>query len=810
MTAPITPATSPPAAETSRVEIDRTGLERGDDRAIEQAIAVLERGLGPQDFLTLVRSVVGLGLGGLASSLLRTIGAPLLADPAMQALANQLERLPSGEIPHAEQRAFAERNVAAIASAVANGIHDLGDWILDGSVLDDPRPAPLRDRHGRVQLLARPDGGPLRLLSPFRLLLPRPWREQFGEAWPPFAAMSGVSAPHLMAELLAGKRAGHLPAKVMVLETDVLALRTWLRSSDVSESLATGAIELRCGPRGVERYLADIDRSLATPPSRCVLVSRGEPLVSQNARDMSVRSAERWSALRGRLESAARERITAFGAARRAERIRDALSGSTKLVIAGFASRHTAVVGHMMRDLLDVFRTLGHETIQMTEPTPTSPLVDTLTPMAERDVDLVLSINYLRAHPVALTAAPLPYVCWMQDMIATAQTREAAATQGPMDLLVAPSTGFFAHRFGYDASRMLAAPNLTSWAMYGSIGDSPRQEGAPDVVYVGHGWEDAETLIERQSGTQEAKEILTAVTRTFRERLERGDELSGFERMRIIADAVGSPVLRGQGNSLYWAVQALFDRLFRHQALEWAARWCERRGRDFAIYGSGWESHTSLGRFARGTIANGRALGEMCRDAAVVLHANGNASLHQRLLDGVAAGGCVLTRRNPADFVPMYWRSIRNRAAGASLAALHEKASTDPALGLALRGFERSLGCSLAQSGDPRRNDDRRVIERIDFWPKETATDDGFATHLTSDTGFLTPHGAADIDGFAEATYASENELGAMLDRVIGDRQERDRLRIPMRESVRTSFTMEWLAQGILARMTAMLEGIRS
>ncbi|MBL9118706.1 MAG: hypothetical protein JNL80_02185 [Phycisphaerae bacterium] len=806
MTAPITPAPSPPAPATSRVEIDRTGLERGDDCSIEQAFAVLERGLGPQDFLTLVRSVVGLGLGGLASSLLRTIGAPLLADPAMQALANQLERLPSGEIPLAEQRVFAERNVAAIKSAIAEGIHDLGDWTLDGALLDDPRPAPLRDRHGRIQLLARPEGGPLRLLSPFRLLLPGPWREQFGQAWPPFATMSGVPAPHLVAELLAGKRAGHLPAKVMVFETDLLALRTWLRSADISESLASGAIELRCGPRGVEGYLAEIDRSLATPPTRCVLVSRGEPLLSQSARDISPRSAERWTGLRGRLESAARERIAAFGSARRAERMRGAASGSTRLVIAGFVSRHTTVVCHMMRDLMCVFRQLGHETILMSEPTSTSPMVDLLGPLSSRDVDLVLAINYLRNHPVPLMPAPIPFACWMQDLIGTAQTKEAAATQGPWDLLVAPSIGFFSHRFGYRADQGISAPNLTSWAMYGRIGDTPRRGGAPDVVYVGHGWEEAETLVERQGATPEAREILGSITRTLRERLHRGDEVTGFERMRIIAAAVGTPVRSGAGNELYWAVQTIFDRLFRHQALAWAARWCERNGRTFAIYGNGWESHPKLGRFARGTVANGPALGELCRDAGVVLHANGNASLHQRLLDGIAAGGCVLTRRNPADEVSTHWRTIRERAAGASMAQLHQLAAEDSELARAVHGFERTLGCSLALSGNGRRDADRQVISRIDFWPPETTSDDGLASHLTSDTGFLTPHGAADIDGFQRSTYANESELGDLLQRVLDDPRERDAIRLPMRDGVHRSFTMEWLAGSILERMATMLE----
>lgn len=804
MSPPPTAAAPPPAAPNG---IDTAALARGDDAAIDAAFASLERGLAPAEFLSLVRALVAIGLGGLATSLLRTIGAPLLADPGIRALADQVERLPRGEIPLERQRANVAANLAALRRGVAEGSHDLGELAMDAeAILADPRPTPLCDLRGRTQLAVRAADGTLRLLTPFRLLLPAAWATSFGQAWPPFAAMSGVMPGHLVPALLAAKREGHLPAKVMAFEHDELALRTWLRSADLSEQLATGAIDLRFGPRSVERYLEAIDRSLSMPPVRCVLVSRAEALLSQGARDLSATSTARWAGRRGVLEREATERIAARTNGERLARFRDALAGRRPLVIAGLVSRHTSVVCHMMRDMLAVLAARGHETILMTEPTPSAPMVDLLGPLATRDVDLVLAINYLRSHPAPLTPAPLPYVCWMQDMIASAQTREAAASQGPLDLLVAPSAGFFAHRFGYAAERTVAAPNLTSWAMYGAIGDRPRRRGAPDVVYVGHGWESAETLAERQAASPEAKTVLAEATRELRRRLEAGEEITGFERMRIIARIVGTPIRRGAGNGLYWAVQSVFDRLFRHQALEWAARWCERHGRTMAIHGMGWERHPTLGRHARGVLENGVPLGELCRDAGVVLHANGNASLHQRLLDGVAAGGCVLTRRNPADDVPGHWRTICRRAPGASLGALHAMALADPILADAIVGFERALGCSLRCGDDPRRVADRQVIERTDFWSPEMADDAGLARHLTSDTGFFTPHGAADIAGFQASTYGSEGELGELLGRVLGDDAERDALRLPMRESVRGSFTMEWLAGEILARMAEMLE----
>lgn len=778
---------------------------------------MLGKGLSPQDFLALLRATVGIGLGALSSSLLRTAGAPLLADPSIAALLGQLERLPTGEIPKADQARFLEGNLKAIRRARSLGIHELGDWSLDpATILADARVAPSRDALGRVALTARAEPSvaeprpPLRLLAPLRLRLPAAWIEAFAKLWPPFASMSGLPSPHLMSDLLGRKREGHLPAKIVVFETDELVFRTWLRSHDLSGELASGAIELRCGPRGAESHLEAIRASLATPPSPCVLIVRDEPLLSQGMKSFADASARTWAERRREADAAARVRIGEFTLERRRTRMRDALGGrrggATRLVIAGSVSRHTAVVCHMMRDLLDAFRSLGHETILITEPTPSSPMVDLLGPLAERDVDLLVTINYLRAHPAPLTPAPLPFVCWMQDLIVSAQTREAAASQGPMDLLVSQSAGFFSHRFGYRGDQSISAPNLTSWAMYGSIGETKREPGAPDVVYIGHGWEDASELVVRQGAGSQALAVLTQAHRVLNERLGRGETITGFDRMRAIAEIVGAPLRPGAGNGLYWAVQTVYDRLFRHQALTWAARWCEARGKSFAIYGSGWENHPTLGRHARGTIENGVPLGKLCRDAGVVLHANGNASLHQRLLDGLAAGGCVLTRYNPADFVPRAWRVIRERASGANHAGLLARAASDPTLASAIAEFERTLGCSLAASGTPARDRDRQVIERIDFWPPETLTDDGLAEHLTNDTGFLTPHGAADLEGFEQGVYRSEAELGALLERALSSDAERDSLRLAPRAGVRARFTMEWLARSILDRMGEMLE----
>jgi len=256
------------------------------------------------------------------------------------------------------------------------------------------------------------------------------------------------------------------------------------------------------------------------------------------------------------------------------------------------------------------------------------------------------------------------------------------------------------------------------------------------------------------------------------------------------------------GHLLYWTIQSLYDRLFRHQALDWAARWCAARGRRFAIYGKGWEQHPTLGQYAAGVVENGPALGRLCRDAGVVLHANGNASLHQRLLDGIAAGGCVLTRWNPADDVPRFARQLQHQLHATSVKTLRAAMERDAALREVVSGFEASLGCTVAANRDA----DRAAIRATGLWPLDTLEDAAFYRQLSAANSFLTPHGAADLDGFHATTYRSADELASLLDRVFGSPGERDALRLPLRGSVQASFTMEWLASAIVAKMSSMLE----
>jgi len=93
----------------------------------------------------------------------------------------------------------------------------------------------------------------------------------------------------------------------------------------------------------------------------------------------------------------------------------------------------------------------------------------------------------------------------------------------------------------------------------------------------------------------------------------------------------------------------LGDRMFRHEALEWVAQWARRTGRSFRIYGNGWNTHPTLAEFAAGPADNGRELLCIYRASRINLQLMPAGFIHQRSLDGMAAGGFFLTRLCPHD-----------------------------------------------------------------------------------------------------------------------------------------------------------------
>jgi hypothetical protein len=94
------------------------------------------------------------------------------------------------------------------------------------------------------------------------------------------------------------------------------------------------------------------------------------------------------------------------------------------------------------------------------------------------------------------------------------------------------------------------------------------------------------------------------------------------------------------GALLDMVMHRLNNALFRHQVIGWLAD----LGVDLHLYGKGWEKHPRFARFARGVADNQAQLATIYQASTINLHASPFGSAHQRVFEGLAAGGFFLFR----------------------------------------------------------------------------------------------------------------------------------------------------------------------
>jgi hypothetical protein len=85
---------------------------------------------------------------------------------------------------------------------------------------------------------------------------------------------------------------------------------------------------------------------------------------------------------------------------------------------------------------------------------------------------------------------------------------------------------------------------------------------------------------------------------------------------------------------------------------------------DLCLYGRGWEDHPQLRRYARGVADNQSALSSIYQASRINLHISPHGAVHQRVFEGLAAGGFFLLRACPGDVLERelenIWDSCRS------------------------------------------------------------------------------------------------------------------------------------------------------
>ncbi len=776
------------------------------EQALEQAFIQLARGGDLPLLMAMVKAFMRVGLAGIAVRVLQSAGGVLAAEPQLASLADRLARLPSGEI---DPEVLANR---------ARGN-------LDAIVPTRPQLAPLRDHcagfmspvhvfvstSGNQYVLRDSPDGKLDFVFPFgdqifvtgALKLPETTQTTS-------FVMVGVPNAALWQRLLQLRAPnGYIPP-IDVVEPDADILLLWLHLIDSADVLRDERVALFTGPDCLQQYRQFlIDHPWRWPATQVTTNFRPRwrpPVIDKQFQDSILAArAERKRQIKAGLDDRCAARDVGFWR----RRFQAAANGGERLRIVGFTTRFSTVLQHSMRDLAAAFARRGCSFEIVKQPNQYCAAVDVAGALACAEYDMIVAIDHLRFEFADSIPASIPFVCWIQDYMDQLWDSKAGQSVRDLDLVIGHSPQVMSSLYGYPIERFIASNNLTDPDTYSNepVPACDRAKYACDVSYVGHGAGMPEQLIDEiAAGTPATfRRMLCSFAALARERLASCGFVTPFELLELMLRAereTGHPPLTPEVrySRVYPQLARIYDRLFRHEALEWAAEWAAARHRTFKIFGRGWENHPTLRPFACGEVESGFPLRCLYQASSISLQINGYGSMHQRLLDGLAAGAFMLSRYNPSDFIRQPFLVIQQAIRAHKLrdvTGLVALSRGHRDLADALSHVSSLCTVPIAPMSDSNRQRYCQTLKAAGGIEAVT-TDQGLFAALESMS--LIPHRtAADLPGFDGATFRTRAELHSQLDRFIDAAQARADHARPMRDAVLTHDTYASLVDRILS-----------
>lgn len=639
------------------------------------------------DVRLLVASVLGtLKLRTLALEQLELLHPTTPSNPDAIALRAMLEAMPSDLIPASELEATARANLDALAArgdfdcaplraqfdawrAGLNRqrIHRSGDANIVRTA-HDPAPsaapisaaplsaAPLSAAQGLINARALAEATLAQLLPPNR---PDPF--------PQPVTFEGIDRPWLLAAFAAATpptAIGYQP-RIDILHGDPLEFLDALALADLRGVLSQERVRLWLGPDCVRNFVAWLAEQ---KDSRAVGALVQSPLRPASTPPLSTalqQVARAHDAANARARVQAETFYSGKAASYWAQRYAEALApgSAAPLRILVCSTILSTYVRHAAADLTDALTRAGCQVNLLIEPDRCSRMsaLAYWRRFAEFKPDLVVTINYTRFNMKDVVPAGVPYVCWMQDPMPHLMTEANGLAQGPLDFSVGTVFPELFSKFKYPVERALSTPLIASSTKFH---DRPAEEQlhselACEVAFVSHHAETPDQLHARLTRDTASMPALASVFAALKPRIESILERAMEDRPTTrIVEAADELLRRALGAEPSEHIRSivhrqyaltLADRIFRHQAVEWAARICRRRGWRLGLFGKGWDRVASLAEFARGPLEHAEPLRACYRAAAIHLHVSFNTMLHQRMLECALAGG-LCTPRLHADF----------------------------------------------------------------------------------------------------------------------------------------------------------------
>ncbi len=320
-------------------------------------------------------------------------------------------------------------------------------------------------------------------------------------------------------------------------------------------------------------------------------------------------------------------------------------------------SRFTTVLQHAIGDVAQAFEQLGWQTTTLIEPSEhqrvTSRAIHEI--LSRFSPDLIFTIDHLRRGFGTSLPDALPVVTWIQDDLNHLISPDAGRSVGVRDFVLTAAPGLYADSFGYPLRQCLYLDKLTRVpsrpAIWTSDGD--------DLVFVSNASMTPQAIIDQfmdeVGGDGVIREMVGRCCRRITEVYARHRCLYSPKAVveiihRACQESNMSPLDPVKMNQLALRLfNGLNNTLYRQQAIRWATEVADELGLSLALYGAGWEDNPDFARHARGPVAYGHDLEELTRRSKINLQIVPFSCLHQRLLDGLVAGGFFLIREHPFD-----------------------------------------------------------------------------------------------------------------------------------------------------------------